>query len=168
MDLMEMHKRVTDSGITWSPPIYYRTQADVDYARDILDAGYKNLTGEQKAEFLRGLRGCFNFPDIYRIWQDCMYLGILLNVMIIPAGTWGTNAPAKLSDYIAMCRNVTRLRNAYITHSDTPPPPNVPINSWQKVNTIEKILWDIHSIFFANYRAIQYTGNLYAGEDGIL
>ena len=67
-----------------------------------------------------------------------------------------------------MCKNVSALREAYFVYSNTEPTPNVPINSWQKVNVIEKILYDIFAIFQANYNAMKYTGEQYAGGIGIL
>lgn len=168
MDLTEMYQRAQASGISWAPPVFNREQSDLDYAKTILKIGYDYLDGNQKVDFLRGLKGCFNYTDMYRIFQDCMYLGVLIGIEIIPAGEWDTRHPAKQRDYMDMCKNVSALREAYFVYSDTEPTPNVPINSCQKVNAIEKILHDIFAVFQANYSAIKYTGEQYAGGIGIL
>ena len=168
MDLTEMYQRAQASGLNWISPIYDRKQSDLDYAKAILKTGYDNLNGDRKVDFLRGLKGCFNYTDMYRIFQDCMYLGALLGVEVTSAGEWDTGHPAKQRDYMNMCKNVSALREAYFVYSNTEPTPNVPINSWQKVNVIEKILYDIFAIFQANYNAMKYTGEQYAGGIGIL
>ena len=168
MDLTEMYKRVQASGLNWVPPIYDRKQSDLDYAKAILEMGYNYLDGAQKVDFLQGLKGCFNYTDMYRIFQNCMYLGVLIGIEVTPAGEWDMRHPAKQRDYMDMCKNVSALREAYFVYGDTEPTPNVPINSWQKVNVIEKILYDIFAIFQANYSAMKYTGEQYAGGIGIL
>lgn len=60
--------------------------------------------------------------------------------------------------------NVSAIREAYCIHSDTPPVPSLPLNTYQKWNDIERILDDVHGILLNNF--YYYSGNeIYAGDD---
>ena len=52
---------------TWEPPVTDRTQADVNYAKELIVIGWNNMTAEQRSEYLAGLKGCLNTSDLSRI-----------------------------------------------------------------------------------------------------
>lgn len=49
-------------------------------------------------------------------------------------------------------------------HGDTPKTPSMPVNTYQKMNDIEKILDDVYGILLNNFN--YYCGSeIYAGDD---
>lgn len=64
----------------------------------------------------------------------------------------------------SVINNTEVIRNAYMIHGDTPQTPSMPVNTYQKMNDIEKILDDVYGILLNNFN--YYCGSeIYAGDD---
>lgn len=145
----------------WIVPVTDRTQADVDHARDLITAGWQNLNTDQRAECLAGLKGCLNTSDLSRTENN---IQILIDVLELD-NTSHVGAVPELpttSYFEDLKANVSAIREAYCIHADTPKVPELPYNTWQKWNDIEKILADVYEVLSAQF--VYYTGEIYAGE----
>lgn len=147
---------------TWEPPVTDRTQADVNYAKELIAIGWNNMTAEQRSEYLAGLKGCLNTSDLSRIENN---IQILIDVLELDKTSHVGAVPEfPAANYFSdMKSNVAAIRAAYCVHADTPAVPELPYNTWQKYNDIEKILADVYEVISAqmNY----YAGTeIYAGD----
>lgn len=147
---------------TWMPPVTDRTQADVNYAKELIAIGWNNMTAEQRTEYLVGLKGCINTSDLSRIENN---IQILIDVLELDNTSHVGVVPEfpTANYFFDMKLNVAAIRAAYCVHSDTPAVPELPYNTWQKYNDIEKILADVYEVISAqmNY----YAGTeIYAGD----
>ena len=90
---------------------------------------------------------------------------ILLDVLEIDSSSYVEAVPEfPTSAYFEQMRNnVTAIRNGYAVHVDTPEVPELPFNTWQKFNDIEKILADVYEVVASQLR--YYAGSeIYAGD----
>lgn len=145
----------------WIPPVMDRTQDDVDLAARLMAAGWKNLTAEEQEKYLKGLKGCLNTSDLYRIEND---IQILLDVLELEGKSCvgAVPSPPKESYFANLKANVAAIRAAYCVHADTPQVPDLPYNTWQAYNDIEKILNDVYEVVSSQFS--YYTGEIYAGD----
>lgn len=148
--------------MAWIEPIFDRTRADVDKIKNLYESIRSGLVSpEELAEYQRDLKGAINRSDLQRVVNNLNYLADLLDVSItsqtipeIPRASW----------YSTLRSNLSTVLNAYAKHADTPNIPSRPFNTYQKWNTIEKIIWDIKDIYESNLNA--YAGTeLYANND---
>ncbi|MBE5867994.1 MAG: hypothetical protein E7293_03425 [Lachnospiraceae bacterium] len=147
----------------WILPVIDRSQADVDYAKVLLALQWDAMTVEQQQDYNRGLKGCINRSDFERIENN---IQILLDVLEIPSTSYVDNVPefVTASYFETMKENIAAIRSGYVVHADTPPVPELPYNTWQKYNDVEKILADVYEVLCAQFH--YYTGNeVYAGDD---
>ena len=66
--------------------------------------------------------------------------------------------------YKELLENVETIRSAYCIYSTTPETPSMPLNTFEKWNTIERILSDVHEILLNNF-CYYCGGEIYAGDD---
>lgn len=147
---------------SWESPVTDRTQEDVVYALELIASGWNNMSEEQKTEYQSGLKGCLNASDLSRIENN---IQILTDVLELDnTGYVGAVPEFPEENYFSdMKSNVSAIRSAYCVHADTPTVPELPYNTWQKYNDIEKILADVYEVVSAqmNY----YAGTeIYAGD----
>lgn len=145
----------------WIRPVTDRTESDVVYAQTILNKSWEELTTEEQKAYIGGLKGCMNRSDFERIEND---MQILLDVLEIAADTYVgavPNIPTQ-SYFNHMEQNITAIRAAYNVHTDTPPVPEQPYNTWEKYNAIEQILADVYEMVTAQIK--YFAGELYCGD----
>ena len=157
--------------MSWQTPIFDRTEQDVLKVITYDNIGYKYLTDEQKAEWDNGLKGALNYTDINRIEGNIAYLFDIFGVSNITVKTnWSYNDIVHISDFQRILNNIDSLRSLFEVFATTPATPNVPINTHQKVNDIEKILYDMRWIYengslaFARNDPV-YKAELYSNDD---
>lgn len=140
-----------------------RTQIDVDEVARLEKAGWDGMTDAERERWKKGMKGALNLSDIKRIENDCYILAQLLNVSIV---THRENLPRfPTGNYFkSLLDNVATLRAVGYRYQTTPEVPEQPINTYQKVNAIEKILNDIYEVYNSNF--VHYAGEgLYAGQE---
>jgi hypothetical protein len=143
--------------------VYDRTAEDVARVKELRMIGWQNLSDEQKQEWLGGLKGAFNLSDVKRNENNCFVLAQLLNVSLV---TYRDNLPKHPDrEYFENLRkNVQALRDVGYRFIETPEVPPQPINTYQKVNDLEKILHDVYEVYNSNFT--YYAGEgLCAGDD---
>lgn len=147
--------------------VYDRTQADVDRVKEFYNIGWNGLTEAQKAEWLSGMKGCLNTADLFRIENNLYALSQLLKVELQTNKDSIPDIPS-VSYFEQLLANVEALRATGFVYMTTPEIPENPINTYQKVNDIERILRDIYSVYVANNTSCIYCGENYAGEYGLI
>lgn len=101
--------------------------------------------------------------DVKRNENNCFVLAQLLNVSLV---TYRDNLPKHPDrEYFENLRkNVQALRDVGYRFIETPEVPPQPINTYQKVNDLEKILHDVYEVYNSNFT--YYAGEgLCAGDD---
>lgn len=143
--------------------VYDRTQEDVDRVLELKRIGWDNLSAEERAEWLGGrMKGALNLSDLKRIENDCYVIAQLLNIEITTRKDDLPRYP-NASYFTSMLANVETIRSVGYRYVETPSVPAQPINSYQKLNDIERILHDVYEVFTANY--VYYAGEeIYAGD----
>lgn len=144
--------------------VYDRNLIDVQESKELLalinSIGYINLTAEQKAKFNSDLKGCFNYTTINRIESNCAEIANFLGISI-STKNWNTYILPKTEDFERIKNNVQQIRDSGFVYSSTPLVPSLPLNRYDKINDIEKILHDVYIIYNGNLNNLDYMGELY-------
>lgn len=108
------------------------------------------------------MKGAFNLSDVRRNENNCYVIAQLLNISLVTCKDNLPTYPDK-TYFDSLLKNVTALRNAGYRYVETPEVPQQPINTYQKINDIEKILHDIYEVYNSNF--VHYVGEeIYAGQ----
>lgn len=127
--------------------IFDRTEQDVQKVREYREIGYRNLTDEQKKEWDDGLKGAWNCKDINRLENNIQFLADLFKIDGLNTKTdWNYTDIASVQDIQRIVDNLNKLRDNVRIRGDTPQTPTLPINTYQKINDLEKILYDMYYI----------------------
>ena len=118
----------------WSNPIYDRTQADVDYAREQLSKGINT----------REYKGCFNPLDANRVENNTQYIADALNRLyyfnkITTINTWYKYGFIYSAHIERIINNINTLWKAYYTPTGSETLPTTLIH-YEHANAIEKNL----------------------------
>jgi len=145
------------SSNVWVQPIVDRTQADVDYA----DANRGNLTPN---------KGARNGSDLERITGNLRYLRDELTELgytippLISLTEWPMDFIPRYSDIDKIRVDVQTIRNVGLVSPHTPHVPPLPYLAYQKLNDIEKILFDVNTIMEGIPSAFIYSDEIQSGE----
>ena len=113
-------------------------------------------------------KGVLNAEDINRIENNTETIADKIAVPVT-VKSWSVGGLPRVSDYKRIRDNVERIRQGYGIRSDTPATPEQPLNSYQKWNDIERILFDVNDLYDRTENARAYCGEIFAGEGvGIL
>lgn len=149
--------------------VYDRTQEDVDRVTALHRKGWKNLSIEERKEWMSGsMKGALNRSDLKRI-ENNIY--VIAQMVGISAVTNKDNLPYIPDEvyFQRMLENVAKLRSTGFVYQETPSVPRQPVNTFQKVNDVEKILHDVYTVFLDNCRDVFYCGQeLYADGSGLI
>ena len=133
-----------------------RTQADVDLVKELREK-YLNgtITEEEKELYATNLKGARNRSDFIRILTNMRYIATMFEIPY----SMDELPEIPRESYIQQLRdNVEMFRQKLPIHDTTPYTPFLPINSWQKMNDLEQILYDVHE-------NLKYRFNYYCGND---
>lgn len=147
--------------------VYDRTQDDVDRVYALRRIGWANLTEEQRAEWMRGLKGCLNKSDLKRVENDIHVIAQLLGMDIHSNKDNIPDIPDDLY-FVTLLTNVTKLMESGYRYQNTPKLPTVPLTTYQKWNDIEHILHDIYVIYMDSAASYDYAGEIYAGDINLI
>lgn len=146
--------------------VFDRTAEDV---KRVLELNQKYISGtiteDEKNEWLAGLKGALNIEDLNRVERNC---DIVANKIAVVVNTknWVKNNIPRVSDYQRILENVETIRSSYAVLNTTPETPFQPLNTFQKWNDIEHILFDVDSIYTRTMDAFAYCGTeIYSGEE---
>lgn len=145
-------------------PITDRTILDIDKLQEYDEIGYKNLTTEQKNEWLSGMKGALNSSDLNRIESNQQYIFTLLsNQYILTFKTnWLMTDFVEDSDENRILMNLKTLMQPF-NFEEEPQVPEKPLNYFEKINQIENIILQIYNKYYSKIKYYEFqTDN---GED---
>ena len=168
---LEMHDEAGNVGhyekvLEYILPVFVfdRTAEDVKYAKELQEAGWQNMTKEQRAAWKSGLKGCRNTSDLKRMENAVYVIGKLLGLDLKTNKDSLPEIPDTLY-FRTLLKNVARLRETNYLKRNTPKLPEEPLNTWQKINDVEHILHDIYAVYNVNNSRHQYCGEICSGEE---
>jgi hypothetical protein len=140
----------------WITGITDRNIFDVQHAQDIPSS-------------VEDIKGARNASDLNRIGHNIQALADALNdtgyfITVSPKTDWKKSDIPRRSDIQLIADDVDQVRRAFITFATTPETPELPINTYQKMNDLEKILEDMHTLFGNGQQFVFYAGDVYSGE----
>lgn len=153
--------------MAYREPIFDRSQSDIVKLQDFLNRGYKNLTADEKSEWLNtNFKGALNISDLNRIEQNMNVLASVVGITITTKVWQEIDIPTN-TDFTRIRNNLISIRNQAtiqgLIYSSTPQTPDLPFNHYAKVNDIEKIIFDIYTLYASKY---YFCGGqeMYCGE----
>ena len=140
--------------------IYDRTEEDVSRVKELTEKYLSGtITEAEKAEWYGDMKGALNLSDLNRVESNLSVIAGVLDLSITTK-TWLIGNIPRESDYQRICDNLQALRNA-MPAVNTPEVPNPPLNTYQKWNDIERIIFNIYD----SLMDYDYAGSeIYAGE----
>lgn len=145
-------------------PITDRSILDIQKLQEYDEIGYKNLTTEQKNEWLSGMKGALNSSDLNRIESNQQYIFTLLsNQYILTFKTnWLMTDFVEDSDENRILMNLKTLMQPF-NFDEEPQVPEKPLNYFEKINQIENIILQIYNKYYSKIKYYEFqTDN---GED---
>lgn len=145
-------------------PITDRSILDIQKLQEYDEIGYKNLTTEQKNEWLSGMKGALNSSDLNRIESNQQYiLNLLSNQYILTFKTnWLMTDFVEDSDENRILMNLKTLMQPF-NFEEEPQVPEKPLNYFEKINQIENIILQIYNKYYSKIKYYEFqTDN---GED---
>lgn len=126
----------------WKAPVYDRTLFDVQ---------------------TRSQKGYINTVDLNRIENN---MQVMANVLECKINTryWKDGEFIYLKDLERMRSNLQKLVTAFPLTPKSPQIPSAPFVVYNQWNDIEKIIYDLHSLFYTNKEAVYYCGEAYTGS----
>lgn len=145
-------------------PITDRSILDIQKLQEYDEIGYKNLTTEQKNEWLSGMKGALNSSDLNRIESNQQYIFTLLsNQYILTFKTnWLMTDFVEDSDENRILMNLKTLMQPF-NFEEEPQVPEKPLNYFEKINQIENIILQMYNKYYSKIKYYEFqTDN---GED---
>ena len=151
------------------PMIYDRTQADVDYVKELREKWYTKTYSHSDIDtwINTDLRGALNRSDLERIETNIQYISNRLNLGLTTCydestGLVDIDKIPDTSYFQQLHYNVQAVYNTSRHYGDTPKVPDLPFNDFEKLNAIEKILYDTYMHMISDEQMIQYAGEIYS------
>lgn len=155
--------------------VYDRTQTDVDRVytlkNKILTGGLAALSAEEKAEYLAGMKGAYNYTDFNRLGEAIAYLVERMKELdihdssIIPKVDWVMGDTPTQSQVSNLLSCLTKLRAKFSLPDDAPSVPNsLDKLTYQTANDMELLLWMIDPRITQTTAAFRYSGTMYCGQ----
>lgn len=113
----------------------------------------------------RTAKGFINASDVERVETNTELIAGYIAVPVTVKKNWKIGDLPRVSDFKRIRDNVEKIRSGYVIRADTPETPVQPLNTWQKWNDLEQILYDVFWIYFNNLNNKDYCGEISAGEE---
>ena len=142
----------------WSNPVYDRTLADVEYARQQLANNINTID----------LKGCLNPNHLMRIENNTRYLADKLIELyyfnaITTQSSWGYTGLPNVTHITRIINNVNKLLSAYQKPKNTPTLPST-LLTYEQVNALEKNLYLIKEMLDDMMESFKECGSFNCGE----
>jgi len=115
----------------------------------------------------RNEKGTLNASDMNRITSNLSQVASELGDSYT-AATYNNSSKPTGNDYALILDKVSNLRMRYLVYPDTPDLPEMPLNQFQKFNSLEKNILDLHRIWESNKGRKIYCGEIHVGQRGLL
>ena len=149
-----------------------RTASDVSYAQSMKGKKWADLTSEQKAEYLLGLKGAYSYTDFNRVENAVAYLSELLKTYgyensVNVKTNWTSEDMQKVSEIQRYIDNIAELKNKYYTSIEGTMPT---VSTWLTVegaNYLEKLLVNIEEIIINMTQNFIHCGVANCGQNRV-
>lgn len=148
--------------------IWDRTLLDVNrviYLRDRIQTGI--ATALEKLEYSHDLKGARNRSDFERIINCMKYICLYYELAWDDAEYVLPEIPTETFVQKILTK-VNSIRSNCPIHADTPYTPSLPLNTYQKMNDVEKILYDVWTVVKSYVWYYCDAGLIMDGEIGLL
>lgn len=145
-------------------PITDRSILDIQKLQEYDEIGYKNLTTEQKNEWLSGMKGALNSSDLNRIESNQQFILNLLSAQyaLTFKTNWLMTDFVEDSDENRILMNLKTLMQPF-NFEEEPQVPEKPLNYFEKINQIENIILQMYNKYYSKIKYYEFqTDN---GED---
>ena len=154
----------------WKPPIFDRTQADVDYAMlKIAEWIAADITNADIVGY--DLKGCLNVSDINRIEENITYLAEQLRQYGYSPNTssksWTMVDMPNESDIARILNNIRVLVESFYQHPDAPTLSDG-IYGYKEVNAIERNISLIKALIDGMVDSFKKSGTFQLGSTTFL
>lgn len=144
--------------------VFDRTQEDVDRVLELQKKYIDGtITDDEKKEWNDGIKGAINISDINRIEENIDAISSVISVKTV-VKSWEMGNIPNASDYRRILSNVQKICEGWAVLPDTPEIPKQPLNTYQKWNDIEHILYDVYYLYNTTSAHLYYGGEISAGE----
>lgn len=151
-----------------------RTASDVSYAQSMKGKKWADLTSEQKAEYLLGLRGAYSYTDFNRVENAVAYLSELLKTYgyensVNVKTNWTADDIQKISEIQRYIDNIAELKNKYYSNVEGEMPTTVTWLTVDGANYLEKLLVNIDELIGKMVYVFRYTNTFnLGGMEGLI
>lgn len=144
-------------------PITDRSILDIQKLQEYDEIGYKNLTTEQKNEWLSGMKGALNSSDLNRIESNQQFILALLSdqYSLTFKTNWLMTDFVEDSDENRILMNLKTLMQPF-NFEEEPQVPEKPLNYFEKINQIENIILQMYNKY--NERGESIRGGFYTDQ----
>lgn len=147
-----------------------RSQSDVSRITYLNGLVFADMSDAEKAEWLAGSKGAYNYTDLNRVGLALEYLAEALTTETYPVAV-NVKTNWQVSDYIYLpdiehyLSQIEVIRSVLSVWNSTPATPTTILNITQ-ANDIEKILVDVEKLLNNMITAYSYRicGTFYLGE----
>lgn len=129
--------------MAWIEPVTNRSRGDMLAVIDALNKNWDDFSDVDKTVFLAGMRGALNTGDLERVQNN---IGLLLEVIESENTVMAVPEFPNTAFYTNIKDNLQTLYDFPLVYGTTPKVPELPYNTWQKWNDIEKILADAYKM----------------------
>ena len=146
----------------WIDAVTDRSKKDINRILELLaKVNFEAFSSEEKEEWLNGEKGALNRSDLERVKNNIELLSEVLELT--------TTIPLvpELPDiqfYDAVLNDLTAIRTTGPIKATTPEVPEQPLNTFEKWNDIEKILFDSYDLLLNNFHYYCGGDQIYAGD----
>ena len=147
-----------------------RTEADVERWKKLHEKGWKNLTEDERAEWVCSMKGSYNHTDMNRVESAVKHLSERLTAdgyIFHPEvkTSWVVRDKPLRADMERYFRNVKTLRGLLSVYDTTPDAPSTAKKlNYQMANDLEKIIVDVNDLTDKMEQAWLYSDDIFMGE----
>lgn len=151
-----------------------RTSSDASYAKSFQGKMWSNLSTEQKAEYLLGLKGAYSYIDFNRVENAVQYISDLLKVYGYPntvkvKTNWTAEDIQNVAEIQRYIDNIAELKNKYYSNVEGELPTTSNWLTIEGANYIEKLLVNIEEIIGKMVAVFRYSDTFYSnGMEGLI
>lgn len=150
-----------------------RTQADVEYVKALtlkwLDG---TITNAEKAEWLAGLKGAYNYTDLNRVGEAVAYVANVLNqsgrsVSPVAKRNWTVADVPTAGQMNSFLNDLTLLKNN-VSGVPYAVPSTMDNLDYQRANLIEQIILECYHVIMRERADFEICGIAICGVEGAL
>lgn len=147
-----------------------RTQADVDRVTELTQKFLLGtITTEEKAEYMAGMKGAYNYTDLNRVGETVAYIANIMNqsgrsVSVTAKSNWTVSDIPTLAQMTAFLRDLSLLKTN--STATTQVPSSMDRLTYQRANQIEQLLVEAYNSIIREGADWEKCGVAISGLEG--